>query len=92
MPREPLTEFITGQSGVEPLSVMETRPPGITASECLECQMFDGWACQYAAEGNRERLAWVGRERNRHRDPLFGECTDPTRTNTFKDPEDEGLS
>lgn len=87
MPHEPLTEFMTGTAS-ESLSVMESNPPGVTASSCLECQMFDAWACQYAAEGDSARVAWVGRQRNHHRDALFGECSDPTRSDTFEDPED----
>ncbi|MFD7454429.1 hypothetical protein [Kitasatospora sp. NPDC059827] len=82
---------MTGQSGAEAaevLSVMESNLPGITASACLECQMFDAWASMYAREGNAERLAWVGRQRTRHRAPEYGECSDPTRSNTFEDPED----
>ncbi|MFD7450562.1 hypothetical protein [Kitasatospora sp. NPDC059827] len=80
---------MTGQSGAEgPLTVMESNPPGITASACLECRMFDGWASQYAREGDRDRVAWVGRQRDRHHDPLCGECADPTRSNGFVDPED----
>ncbi|WP_441248970.1 hypothetical protein [Kitasatospora sp. McL0602] len=64
------------------------NPRGRKTSSCHGCQLFDAWAVVAAQGTSSEANPWIGRQRNRHRE--WGECDDPTRGGTFKDPEDGG--